>query len=202
MGVAPYWDCLEDFFEILLGCSDLLWVAWGHCVFNFHLQHHGEVLAVLVDFLVPVYHGLELALDTFYNAVSQKLVVISKQRRSLLRLHVKSSAKSVQDEFKGWLCLAWFFSNVHLHNVYTILHWFLLSWLEASSSTTCLVKVWNLVELSVILTIVSKIQNFCVTRNAFHVSLDSFEQPSNFLRITSDVQTLDVILNDNSNFLK
>lgn len=59
------------------------------------------MLAVLVDFLVPVYHGLELALDTFYNAVSQKLVVISKQRRSLLRLHVKSSAKSVQDEFKG-----------------------------------------------------------------------------------------------------
>ena len=201
MWVAPYWDCLEDFFKILLGCSDLLWVAGDHCVFYFDLEHHGEVLAVLVDFLIPVYHRLKLALDTFYNAVSQKLVVIGKQRRSLLRLHIQSSAKSVQDEFKGRLCLAWFLGNVHLHNVYSILDWLLLGWLEASSSTTCLVKVCYLVELSVILAIVSKIQNFWVARNAFHVSLDSFEQPSNFLGITSDVKTLDVILNDNSNFL-
>ena len=56
----------------------MLWVAGGHGIFHFDLEHHGEVLAVLVDFLVPVYHRLELALDTLYNAVSQKLVVIGK----------------------------------------------------------------------------------------------------------------------------
>ena len=57
------------------------------------------MLAVLVYFIIPVDHWLELALDSFDNAVGQKLVVISQEGSCLLWLHAESSAKSVQDEF-------------------------------------------------------------------------------------------------------
>lgn len=57
------------------------------------------MLAVLVNLIIPVDHWLELTLNTFDNAMGQKLVVVSQEGSSLLWLHVESSAKSVQDEF-------------------------------------------------------------------------------------------------------
>ena len=76
--VASNWNGLQDFFEILLGSPDLLGVSWGHSIFNLDFEHHGEVLAVLIYFLVPVDHWLKLTLDTFHYTVSQKLVIVGQ----------------------------------------------------------------------------------------------------------------------------
>jgi hypothetical protein len=85
--------------------------------------------AVLVDFLVPVDHWLEPALDSLNDAVDQELVVVGQQSCSLLRFHLQRSAQSVQDEFERAFGLTWLAIAVHLHDVDSVLYCFLLGWL-------------------------------------------------------------------------
>ena len=78
------------------------------------------MFAKLVDFLVPVNHGLELTLDSLDDAVGQELVIVGEQSSGLLGLHVESPAKGIQDKLKSTLSLGWVLSGVHLHDVNSV----------------------------------------------------------------------------------
>ena len=77
----------------------MLGILRAERVFLLSLQHHGQVATILVNIVVPVDHGLILALHSLDHAVSEKLVVISEQSRSLFRFHIKRPAESIQNEF-------------------------------------------------------------------------------------------------------
>lgn len=71
-------DSLKYLFKVLVWCPDQFLISWSECIIDFDLEHHAEMPTVLVDFLVPIDHGLEPALHPLDDTMNQKLVVISE----------------------------------------------------------------------------------------------------------------------------
>ena len=158
--------------------------------------------AVLVHLVIPADHRLVPTLHALDDAVRQELVVVGQKGRRLFRLHRKSSAQSVEDELEGALSLRRLPADVHLHDVDSVLHGLLLRRLEASPARLAHDVAHVLGALAIVLPVVIEIQDVVVTRNSFHVPLDSGEEFTDLLRVAGHIQTLDVIFDNDSNFLQ
>jgi hypothetical protein len=91
MAVTTAGDGLQDLVKVLLGGLDLLWLSRGDGIFNLYFEHHGKMLAVLVNLLIPIYHWLEPSFHTLDDTVGEKLVVIRKKSGRLFGLHAQGS---------------------------------------------------------------------------------------------------------------
>lgn len=166
--------------------------------------------AVLVDVSVPIDHGLVSAFDSLDHAVGQELVIVRQQGGSLLGFHAESAAKSIQDEFKRALRVAWITADIHRHDVHAVLDWLLLRRLQASSSLdlavgaceVLLASATQIAALPIISAVVLEAEDIGVAGEPLDILFDSQEEPADFLRVSGHVEALDVILDDDSNFLK
>ena len=203
VAVTPDRDCLQNFVKVLWSGFYLFRILWGNCVFYLNLQHHRQMLAELINFLIPVNHWLKFTFNSFDHAMSQKLVIICQKSSWLLWFHAKSPAKCVQNKLESALRLRWVLWGVHLHDIYSIFYGFSLIWLKASSSINRFVKLFNFRSIStVILSIIVKIENIIIPRYSYHVSFDSLEKFTDLLWISCHIETFHIIFNDNSDFLK
>lgn len=210
LAVASGRDGLEDLLEVLLGGLDHLGVFGSDGVLDFRLQHHRKVPAVLIDIVVPVDHRLESALDALHHAVRQELIVIREQGRGLLWLHGQRAAKSIQDELKGALRVARVPVHIHRHDVHAVFDWLLLRGLEAAPALALAVEAREILlacpaqvtTFPVVSPVVLEAENVGIAGNSLDVLLDSHEEAANFFRVTCHVQALDVIFDDDSDFLQ
>ena len=157
---------------------------------------------VLVNLLVPVDHGLEARLNSLHYTVDQKLVVVGQQSSGLLRLHAQRSAEGVEDELQGRLGGRRLLIHVHLEDVNSVLHDFLLVRLLSPLGQHTFQSLSLLTVDFAVIFKVFEVENRGVTGEASHVTLDPLEEFADLEGVTGHVRSFGVVFNDDSDFLK